>query len=88
MAPREVELPGTWPTAQPLRRRTVNTIKDNARYAHPSTDDTIEAHYSALEHLRPHGCYDGLVYIGYLAVDPENDEVEIVGTVRCRRCVS
>ena len=54
MAPREVELPGTWPTAQPLRRRTVNTIKDNARYAHPSTDDTIEAHYSDLGRLRPH----------------------------------
>jgi len=72
-----------------LGRRTVDAIKDNARYAHPSTDDTIEAHYSALEHLRPHGCYDGLVYIGYLAVDPETgDEVEIVEAARCRRCVS
>ena len=33
--------------------------------AHPSTADTIEAHYPDLERLRAHGCYDGLVYIGY-----------------------
>jgi hypothetical protein len=70
----------------------MDTAESSAPHAHPSTDDhddTVEAHYSGLERLRPHGCYDGLVYIGHLAVDPETgDEVEIVEAVRCRRCVS
>jgi hypothetical protein len=69
----------------------MDTPESSARHAHPSTedhDDTVEAHYSGLERLRPHGCYDGLVYIGHLAVDPETgDEVEIVGAIRCMRCV-
>ena len=70
----------------------MDTTESSAPHAHPSTDDhddTVEAHYSGLERLRPHTCYDGLVYIGHLAVNPETgDEVEIVGTVRCGRCVS
>ena len=50
-------------------------------------DDTIETHYSGLERLQPHGCYDGYVYIGRLDVDPETgDEVEVVTAVPCRRC--
>jgi hypothetical protein len=70
----------------------VDAKESSAPYAHPSTtedhDDTVETHYFALERLRPHGCYDGLVYIGYLAVDPETgDEVEIVEAVRCSRCI-
>jgi hypothetical protein len=27
-------------------------------------DDTIETHYSGLERMHPHGCYEGFVYIG------------------------
>ncbi len=60
-------------------------------------DDTIDAHFSclgrlealeALEALKaPHGCMNGLVYIGHLAVDPETgEEAEIVEAVPCRRC--
>ncbi len=63
---------------------------------HPLTrdDDTVEAHHSCLARLEaphgtPHGCYDGLVFIGHLAVDPETgEEVEIVEAVPCRRCAS
>ena len=88
MAPAVLEHPG----ARPTRRSLMDTAESSAPHAHPSTedhDDTVEAHYSGLERLRPHGCYDGLVYIGYLAVDPETgDEVEIVEAVRCGRCVS
>jgi hypothetical protein len=53
---------------------------------HPG-DDTLEAHYSGLERLQPHGCYDGKVYIGHLDVDPETgEEVEVIEAVPCRRC--
>ncbi len=59
---------------------------------HPLTrdDDTIDAHYAALERLEaphgtPHGCYDGLVFIGYL-VEEDGEEVEVVEAVPCRRC--
>ncbi len=63
---------------------------------HPLTrdDDTIEAHHSCLGRLEalellkaPHGCLDGFVYIGSMAVDPETgEETEIVEAVPCRRC--
>jgi hypothetical protein len=63
---------------------------------HPLTrdDDTIEAHYTALERLEaphgtPHACLNGLVYIGHPAVDPETgEEAEVVESVPCRRCAS
>ncbi len=48
-------------------------------------DDTVEAHYSGLERLRPHGCYDGLVFIGHL-VEEDGEEVEVIEAVPCRRC--
>ena len=48
-------------------------------------DDTLDAHYSGLERLRPHGCYRGLVFIGRL-VEEDGEEVEIVEAVPCRRC--
>lgn len=58
-------------------------------HPHDHDDDTVEAHYSGLERLQPHGCYSGLVYIGHLDVDPETgDEIEIVEAVPCRRCSS
>jgi len=35
----------------------------------------------------PHGCYDGLVYIGHLVEDPETgEEVEVFEAAPCRRC--
>ena len=35
----------------------------------------------------PHGCYDGYVFIGHRAVDPETgEEVEVFESVPCRRC--
>ena len=50
-------------------------------------DDTLDAHYSGLERLRPHACMDGYVYIGHMAVDPETgEEVEVIESVPCRRC--
>ncbi len=50
-------------------------------------DDTLDAHYSCLERLRPHGCMNGLVFIGHLAEDLETgEEVEVFQSVPCRRC--
>ena len=35
---------------------------------------------------RPHGCMNGLVFIGHMAVDPETgEEVEVIESVPCRR---
>jgi len=59
-------------------------------------DDTIDAHYSGLERLEalellkaPHGCVDGLVYIGHMVEDEETgEEAEIVEAVPCKRCAS
>jgi hypothetical protein len=48
-----------------------------AHDAHPSTEDQ--------DH--PHACLDGLVYLGYIAVDEETgEEVERVEALPCRRC--
>jgi len=57
-------------------------------------DDTVEAHHSCLGRLEalavlkaPHGCMNGLVYIGYLVEDLETgEEVEVIESVPCRRC--
>ncbi len=46
-------------------------------------DDTLDAHYSCLE--RPHGCYDGLVFIGHL-VEEDGEEVEVIESFPCRKC--
>jgi len=58
--------------------------------AHPSTEDhydTVEAHYSALERLRPHACNGGWVTLGQIAVDPETgEEWEEYALYLCRRC--
>jgi hypothetical protein len=59
----------------------------SAPYARPSTedhDDTLEAHYSCLERLRPHACIDGWVFVGY--VDEHGEERE--ASYRCRRCAA
>ncbi len=55
-------------------------------------DDTVEAHHACLGRLEalavlkaPHGCYDGLVFIGRL-VEEDGEEVEVFESVPCRRC--
>ena len=56
-----------------------------AHPAHPSTedlDDTLEAHYSGLERLRPCACIDGWVFVGY--IDEHGEEGE--ASYPCRRC--
>ena len=36
---------------------------------------------------RPHGCYDGIVYIGHLVEDDETGETaEVFEPIPCRRC--
>ena len=49
-------------------------------------DDTLDAHYSGLERLRPHGCYEGLVFIGHLVEGEDGEEFEVIEAVPCRRC--
>jgi hypothetical protein len=59
--------------------------RESSASAHPSTDehdDTVEAHYSGLERLRPCACIDGLVFVGYVDEDGEEREA----SYRCRRC--
>jgi hypothetical protein len=64
--------------------------ESTAHPAHPSTEDhedSVEAHYSGLERLRPHACLDGVVYLGHLVEDPgTGDEVEVIEAVPCRLC--
>ena len=67
----------------------MDTTESSAAHAHPSMgdyDDTVEAHYSCLERLRPHACYEGVVYIGHLVVGDDGAEVEVIEAVPCRRC--
>jgi hypothetical protein len=61
------------------------TTESSAPHAHPSTDDhddTVEAHYSSLERLRPHACMDGWVFVGY--IDEYGEERE--ASYRCHLC--
>ena len=58
---------------------------DTTRVHPHDHDDTLDTHYSGLERLRPHGCYDGLVFIGHL-VEEDGEEVEVVEAILCRRC--
>jgi hypothetical protein len=67
--------------------------QSTAHPAHPSTedhDDTVEAHYSGLERLRPCACMDGWVFLGRV-VESEHDldgEVVEYERVPCRRCAA
>jgi hypothetical protein len=66
-------------------RNTVDTEESSAPRAHPSTeddDDTIDAHYSCLERLRPCACIDGWVFVGY--IDEHGEEIE--ASYPCSRC--
>jgi hypothetical protein len=59
--------------------------ESSAPCAHPSTedqDDTVEAHYSGLERMRPHACMDGRVFVGYVDEDGEEGKASYA----CRRC--
>jgi hypothetical protein len=47
--------------------------------------DTTRVHPPTRDDDTPHGCYDGLVFIGHL-VEEDGEEVEIVEAVPCRRC--
>ena len=50
-------------------------------------DETVEAHYAALERLEsPHGCIDGWVYLGFEGEDENGEHVEEMERVPCRRC--
>jgi len=65
----------------------MDTTESSAPRVHPSTedddhDDTIEAHYSCLERLRPCACIDGWVFVGY--IDEHGEERE--ASYPCRRC--
>jgi hypothetical protein len=65
--------------------------RQSSASAHPSAedhDDTVEAHYASLERLRPHACYQGVVYIGHLVVGEDGEEVEVFEAVPCRRCAA
>jgi len=65
----------------------VDTGESSAPHAHPSTDDhddTLEAHYSSLERLRPCACMGGWVYVGY--IDDYGEERE--ACYACRRCAA
>ena len=76
------------PEARTTKGHFMATQKSSAPRAHPSTDDhddTVEAHYSALERLRPHACDGGVVFIGHL-VEEDGEEVEVFEAVPCRRC--
>ncbi len=57
---------------------------------HPHDHDdseALDAHYSGPQRLEaPHGCYDGLVFIGHLVEGEDGEEVEVVEAVPCRRC--
>ena len=49
--------------------------------------DDLETHYAGLERLEPpHGCYDGVVYLGHMVEGEDGEEVEVFEAVPCRRC--
>jgi hypothetical protein len=58
---------------------------DTTRVTHHPDDDTLEAHHSGLERLRPHGCYDGWIFLGF-ETEEDGELVQITDRVRCRRC--
>ena len=67
----------------------MDATESSAPHAHAPTedhDDTVEAHYSGLERLRPHVCCEGVVYIGYLVVGEDGEETEVIEAVPCQRC--
>ena len=67
----------------------MDSKESSAPHAHQSTedhDDTVEAHYSGLERLRPCACMNGTVFIGHLVLGEDGEEVETFEAVACCRC--
>ena len=63
----------------------MDTRESSAPCARPSTgnrNDTVKAHYSGLERLRPHACVGGWVLVGY--IDEHGEERG--DSYRCSRC--
>jgi hypothetical protein len=55
------------------------TEKSSAPHAHPSTEE--------YDHVVPHACIDGWIFVGHLVEDPgTGEEVEVFEAVPCRRC--
>ncbi|MEJ7816495.1 MAG: hypothetical protein WKF53_15090 [Rubrobacter sp.] len=77
------EAPQVRQTPRSPAHKDLEVTVDTTRVHHH--DDTLDAHYSGLERLRPHGCYRGLVFIGHL-VEEDGEEVEVFESVPCRRC--
>jgi hypothetical protein len=61
-----------------------NIVRKNRPEVLP--DDTLKTHYSSLERMRPHGCYEGFVYIGHVVEDENGEPTEEIERVPCRRC--
>jgi hypothetical protein len=54
-------------------------------FACASAHEDVEAHYAALERLEaPHGCIEGVVYIGEMVIGDDGEE-EVLHPVLCRR---
>ena len=61
----------------------MSSTEKSSAPAHPSTED----HDHQDSEARPHGCNDGWVTIGQIAVDPEtSEETEEFSLYLCRRC--
>ncbi len=66
--------------------RAEEVTVDTNRVTRHDPDDTLDAHYSSLERLRPHGCYEGYVYIGHIVEDElDSEPQEVIERVPCRR---
>jgi len=68
---------------------------DTSRIHDHDDSEALDVHYSGLERLEalerlkaPHGCMDGLVFIGHLVTDESGEEVEVFEAVPCRRCAN
>jgi hypothetical protein len=69
----------------PAHRERWRTVDTN-RVTQRDPDDTLDTHCSGLERLRPHGCYEGFVYIGHISEDEDGEPQEVIERVPCRRC--
>ena len=72
VAPQELQLPGTRPTATKEATVDTTTVRKNTPEVSSPQD-------------RPHACLGGYVFIGHLA-EEDGEEVEVVEALPCRRC--
>ena len=89
MAPQELPLPGTRPTATLAEGVTVDTniLRKNHPESSAPTDEMVETHYASLERAACPFCYEGWVFLGYEGVDDNGELVEVdTERVPCRRC--